>query len=273
MMRTTLPLIREISASSTQMLDKIFLFWHCNWTSESFQFVSLSTKLNRLRLLQKRKGFELVWTWREGRLHKIWSCVVIFGYAHHRIRQGRSPYRPVNPAAAWGQKRVSIGLSAYRDTLCEILAVLSTQREYFSLWSLNGRTQACWWPDASQSTGSDPDVWQDWFGTCRHKPALRSRSSPAWEAFTDWIVVSFIDHRLQRFKYSSEVGWSRTVTALCIRGVPWRRGKQLPIRICLEFLSKNFRKPFKLELKSSISNVHRLRQLTKTTQICYLSAI
>lgn len=192
----------------------LFKFWEVyhenlfNWSP------SLLSKTDWAFSPQKRKKVGL-----DMEHHIIYEVVLLSGYAHHMdtfcpVWSDRdTSYRPVNPVGARGQKHVLIGLSAYRDTLGEILAVLSPQQEYFS-------------PDRLWKCSSDPGMlmtrcdskhqfisrWlqdcddvtvQEWVGTCQHKSALRSPSSPAWEAFTDGIDASFKDHRLQWFKYAS----------------------------------------------------------------------
>lgn len=132
-----------------------------------FSSLYLAKQIEAFARKNKKKGLELVddANRKEVKLcGDIWLCSSHIHILSCLIWQGHSPYRPVNPVAARGQKRVLIGLSAHRDTLGEIPAGLSPQREYFSpdwLWSLNGWTLACWWPDVSQSTSLYPDGWQD----------------------------------------------------------------------------------------------------------------
>ncbi len=139
----------------------------------------------------------------KGRSHKnmklcceIWLCCphtrthfVLFDWP---VRpQGHSPYRPVI-LSGHEDRNVSwlAGLSAYRDTLCEILPFLSPQREYFSpdwLWGLNSwkcnserfmLMTRCVSKHQFISRWLAGLRWRDcarlWFGTCQHKPALWS---------------------------------------------------------------------------------------------------
>lgn len=76
-----------------QTLNKIFLFWHCNlfWQVYHENLFNLSPSLlskTDWGFCKKKKKRSWNGWWCYGhepkvRSHKIWSCVVIFGYAHH----------------------------------------------------------------------------------------------------------------------------------------------------------------------------------------------